>query len=174
MTPLDEIATAHAIDPVLVTALTRVESDGNPWAWNPEPKYRYFWDVSRRAPFRAVQPDELLAKTPPPDFPTLRGDRDQEWWGQQASWGLMQIMGGVARERGFIGPYLTELCDPTVNLTYGCAYLATLLVWSHGNLRQALAAYNGGKGGNEVPPYRNQAYVDRVFKQARASQQVPR
>jgi soluble lytic murein transglycosylase-like protein len=28
---------------------------------------------------------------------------------------------------------------------------------------RALAAYNGGKGGNITPPYRNQPYADKVL-----------
>lgn len=163
---LPEIAVAAAaqgLDATLVRALVLVESGGQPWAWNPEPRYRYLWDVRRAVPFRVLTEAERVAEFPPPDFPTLAGDPDQEWWGQQASWGLMQVMGAVARERGLRVPYLPVLCDPATNLGVGCGHLAALLAWAHGNVAQALAAWNGGKGGNTAAPYRNQAYADRVL-----------
>jgi len=155
-------AGAHGLDARVVAALVQVESGGEAWAWNPEPKYQYFWNVRFQRPFRAITPQEILSESAPADFPTLAGDRDQEWWGQQASWGLMQIMGAVAREYGFRGSYLTQCCDPTTNLDIGCAHLSRLLAWSNGNVDAALAAYNGGKVGNGTAPFRNQAYVDRI------------
>lgn len=155
------------LDPDLVAAQVQVESNEDPWAWNPEPGYRYLWDVKRWRPFRTLTLQELGDEKPPSDFSSLAGDPDQEWWGQQASWGLMQVMGGVAREKGFRGPYLTMLCDPKTNIALGCQILAELLNWSHGNLDQALSAYNGGKGGNEKEPFRNIDYARKV-QRARA------
>lgn len=156
-------ATRNGLDPKLVTALVMVESGGNAYAWNPEPQYRYFWNVRKNTPFRFVTPQESRAEIPPDDFPCLAGDPDQEWWGQQASWGLMQVMGALGRELGFTGPYLPGLCDPALNLSLGCLHLSRLLKWSNGNAERALAAYNGGKGGNLVPPYRNQSYATKVL-----------
>src|SRR3972149_8253567 len=115
-----DAAVGHGLDPKLVTAIIVQESNWNPWAWNPEPRYRWFWDVRKNMPFRKVTDQEILNKFPPSDFSTLSGDRDQEWWAQQASWGLMQIMGAVARECGFRGPYLPAILDPFDNITYGC------------------------------------------------------
>lgn len=160
-------AAIFSLDPTVVQALVMVESSQHPWAWNPEPAYRYLWDVKRNRPFRKLTPAENASEAPPKDFPTLAGDRDQEWWGQRASWGLMQVMGGVARERGFTGPYLTELCDPAVNLQIGCAHLAALVKWAHGDIEQALAAYNGGKGGNTTRPFRNGTYAAKVLSAQR-------
>jgi hypothetical protein len=153
----------HGLDPDLVTAQVFIESGGHPWAWNPEPHYRYLWDVSRHRPFRALTAAEVASKVPPSDFPSLRGDRDQEFWAQQSSWGLLQVMGAVAREMGFTGPFLTELCNPSVGVNFGCLYLARLLKWGKGNMVRALAAYNGGFAGNEIPPYRNEAYATKVM-----------
>jgi len=137
---------AH-LDPALVVALVAQESSGDPWAYNPEPRYRYFWNVRTQSPFRRLTAEEIEREVPPVDFPTIAGDRDQEWWAQQASWGLLQIMGAVARETGFTGRYLTELCDPVLNLTLGCRLLHQLMLWAHGETWQAVAAYNGGRGG---------------------------
>jgi transglycosylase-like protein with SLT domain len=162
-----ETALRHNLLPATVMGLVSVESNGNPWAWNPEPRYRYFWDVRKRAPFRPVSQLELSTEVPPDDFPTLAGDRDQEWWGQQASWGLMQIMGARARENGFVGLYLTELCSPSVNLDLGCHALAQDLRWAGGDYERALAGYNGGHSGNSTRPFRNQSYATKVLNATR-------
>lgn len=152
MTPLilaliEEAARAACLSADLVAAVVRVESGGDPFAWNPEPRYRYLWNVRTRLPFRTLTAFEVASETPPADFPCLAGDRDQEWWGQQASWGLMQLMGAVAREEGFSRPYLPELSDPAANLLVGCRHLRGLVLWAHGDLAQAAAAYNAGRGG---------------------------
>ncbi len=60
------------------------------------------------------------------------------------SYGLMQIMGQVARELGFTGKYLTELCDPLTNLDYGCKKFKRCLDKADGDVRVALLSYNGG------------------------------
>lgn len=153
------------LDDALVRAVIAVESSGDRWAYNPEPRYRWFWDVRMWAPFRAVTADELKAKTPPPDFPCLAGDPDQEWWAQQASWGPMQVMGAVAREYGFRGRYLTELCSESgIGIEMGCRVLAARLKWAGGDVDAALASYNGGPQGNEPGRLqkRNAAYVQKV------------
>jgi len=161
-----EAANLAGLEALLVEALVEQESSGNSWAHNPEPRYRYLWDVSRRKPFRGLTALEIASETPPVDFPTLAGDRDQEWWNQQASWGLMQVMGAVARELGFRGPYLTELCDPRVNLPLGCEKLAQNRIWAGGDVFQALAAYNAGRGGWHSP--QGQAYAASVLKRKAA------
>lgn len=164
-------AAVHRIDPTLIAAIVTVESGANPWAWNPEPRYRYFWDVRRQQPFRVISLAEERSETPPPDFPTLGGDRDQEWWGQQASWGLMQIMGAVGREVGFEGIYLPQLCEVERNLEYGCRHLFSLLDWARHDVRQAAAAYNAGRGGWMRAA--GQAYADKV-QQAMTTLATPR
>lgn len=140
-------ARVAGLDAALVMAVVMVESGGDEWAWNPEPKYRYFWDVRAWAPFRHVSDAEIANEAPPSDFHQLKGDRDQEWWGQQASWGLMQIMGSTAREHRCQVPYLSELCRPSLGLYYGCAHLASLVRWAEGDTLKAVAAYNAGRGG---------------------------
>jgi hypothetical protein len=161
-----EILTVSAqfkLNPDMVAAQVTVESAGNPWAWNPEPAYRYLWNVRLHKPFRPLTANEMINELPPADFPTLAGDRDQEWWAQQASWGLMQVVGAVARQYGFRNNYLSELCEPIQGLTVGCHVMSDLLEWSNGDISQALAAYNGGRYGNAARPFRNQAYADKVL-----------
>lgn len=151
MTPFRDLivstASRVAVAPNFVEAIVLQESGAKRWAYNPEPKYRYLWDVRRHRPFRALTHAEIASEAPPSDFPTLAGDRDQEWWSQQASWGLGQIMGAVARELGFMGEYLGEIFDPPINIRLASTHLAHLLTWSEGNVRKAAAAYNAGRGG---------------------------
>lgn len=148
---IEHTAAAYRLDPLLLAALVQQESSGNPWAWNPEPRYRWLWDVRLQKPFRTLTADEQSSETPPKDFPFLAGDRDQEWWAQQASWGLGQVMGGVARELGFLGHYISELCDPATGLKYSAMLLSDLLKWSKGDVDAALGAYNAGRGAASSP-----------------------
>ena len=43
------------------------------------------------------------------------------------SWGLMQVMGQVAREHGFSGKFLSALCEPAAGLDIGCVVFAAKL-----------------------------------------------
>jgi len=60
------------------------------------------------------------------------------------SWGLMQVMGQVARELGFTGHFLSELCAPMNSIEYGCMKLAAGMKRHDGDETKALLAYNGG------------------------------
>lgn len=151
---IEQAARLHGVDPDVVEAMVLQESTGRPWAWNPEPKYRWFWDVQQRRPFRTLTPAEIASKWPPHDFPALTAERDQEWWGQQASWGLLQVMGAVARERGFNGLYLTELSEPSVGLFVGCKHFAGLVRLAEGDIWKAVGMYNAGPGGWDSAPAR--------------------
>lgn len=144
---LEHIGGVYGVDADLLEALVWVESGGQPWAWNPEPRYRYLWNVRTGAPFRGLTDAERASEVPPDDFPAIAGDRDQEWWAQQASWGVLQVMGAVARQWNFRDPYLPALCDVPRNLAVGTRHLKDLLGWSKGDPWLAARAYNAGKGG---------------------------
>lgn len=113
-------AQAHKLDPALVCAVCHHES-GNwkPFAFRFEQGFydRYIKDMK-------LSPSEKLARA--------------------TSFGLMQVMGQVAREFGFSGDYLTELTDPLVGLEYGCRKLRQCVDRANGDVRQALLLYNGG------------------------------
>jgi len=160
-----QAAQRHGLPFQLVIAILQYESTGDVWAWNPEPRYRWLWNVKTNQPFRELTPAEASSESPPKDFPCLRGDRDQEWWGQQASWGAMQLMGAVGRELGFRGPYLTQLCDHVLNIPLGCLHLRKLALRflpTHG-WAGVCAAYNGGPGALLGPgQFRNPQYPAKI------------
>ncbi len=136
----------YKLEEDLVLAVIWQESIGNPWAHRPEPAYKWLWDVKQDKPFRQLTYAETLAAVPPADFPTLAGSHTQEWTNQRASWGLMQLMGAAAREQGFKGNYLTELCDPYTNLEFGIKHLWNY-AFQKGNWSaiDALCRWNGDK-----------------------------
>ena len=144
-TPRVYAQATSSIDPDLILAMVWQESTGDESAWNPEPRFRWFWNVKTNAPFRAVTEEEIASERPPADFPCLRADPDQEWWAQQASWGLMQVMGSVARENGFKAPYIPRLIrEPDLGLQIGIQQFRKHLRRRNGDIRAALLRYNGG------------------------------
>lgn len=60
------------------------------------------------------------------------------------SYGLGQVMGQVAREFGFEGRWLTELCDPEVGLKYAAFVLQRKIMAAGGVISGGLLKYNGG------------------------------
>lgn len=82
------------------------------------------------------------------------------------SWGLFQVMGQVARERGFDEQFLPALCEPETNARIAADHLLWGKERGDGSWEQALAAYNGGLGGNREEPYRRQSYVETVQEAA--------
>ncbi len=130
-------AKEHQLYPELVCAVCEQQSAWNPWAARYEPAFytRYvepLWDAGK-----------LGTRT--------------EATARAFSWGLMQTMGQVAREFGFGGRFLSELCDPNVGLEIGCAVLAHKLAAAEGNVTKALLLWNGGG---------NPAYPQQVLERA--------
>lgn len=135
---IDAKAALYNLDPDLIEAICLQESSGDP--------------LAVRAEFKFYE-----KYTKPMNF------SDTEEVCRAMSWGLMQVMGQVARELGYKGRYLTGLLDPETGLTYGCLYLKTK-VKRYSRMEDAIAAYNAGtprmiKGGK----YSNQKYVDGVL-----------
>lgn len=135
---IEAICSTFSLDPDLVEAIVMTESAGKTHAFRHEPE---FWQ-------RYMQ-----------DKPKWDGANPLR---VSSSYGLMQVMYPVALELGYAENAPEYLFVPTIGLHWGCKKLRTLLDWSKQNVNQALAAYNGGKGGNEKAPYRNQYYVDKV------------
>ena len=93
------IASVHGLDSALVCAVVEQESAWDPHAIRYEPGFR----ASYVAPLNLPCTEEIA---------------------RSISWGLMQVMGQVAREHGFQRPYLSALCESSAGLTFGCIVLA--------------------------------------------------
>ncbi len=131
------------ISPKLVAALVSVESSGNTKATRYESHYRYILDADQHAKLNGIS-------------------MDTEIFQQKTSWGLMQIMGGVAREHGFNGP-LVDLCDPKTGLYYGVMHLNKFMQ-KYDTLEEALSSYNqGGPYTKWDGTFKNQKYVDKII-----------
>jgi len=112
-------AAKHSLDSALVCAIVEQESAWETHAIRYEPAFRT----------RYVSPLGLPAT---------------EEVARSISWGLMQVMGQVARENGFSGKSLAELCVPSTGLEIGCAIFASKLSTAAGDVPRALKRWNGG------------------------------
>jgi soluble lytic murein transglycosylase-like protein len=116
-------AAAQALDPALVCAVVEQESGWNPWAMRYEPAF-FAKYVANLYTNNKISASEAYA----------RG----------FSWGLMQVMGQVARETGFDAAFLSALCDPEQGLATGCKVLRRKFDVMAGDMTRALLAWNGG------------------------------
>jgi soluble lytic murein transglycosylase-like protein len=146
-TEIQDAATRYNLPVGLIHSIVQVESSGNPWAIRYEPGFQRLYLDGK--PIRIYGPitkeTELIARA--------------------TSWGLMQVMGQVARERGFEGIFLSELCKPVAGIEYGCRQLKFFEqrhMAAHG-WNGVIAAYNAGSPRrNGHGAYVNQNYVNKV------------
>jgi soluble lytic murein transglycosylase-like protein len=122
-------AAAQSLDPALVCAVVEQESAWNPWAIRYEPLF-FAKYVASLYTNNKISASEAYA----------RG----------FSWGLMQVMGQVARETGFDALFLSALCDPEQGLALGCKVLRKKIDAMAGDTMRGLLAWNGG--GNPAYP----------------------
>ena len=122
-------AAQHSLDPALICAIVEQESAWDPHAIRYEPAFR-----TRYVAPLGLPPTEEVARS--------------------ISWGLMQVMGQVAREHGFTAKSLAALCAPATGLAIGCAVFAAKLRTSAGGVERALELWNGGA---------NTSYAAQVF-----------
>ena len=131
----------YGIEEDLLVAMVWQESTGDPAAIRFEIAWRYFWHP---------KPDQGLYRA---DW-SVEQNRSNAWnilgstefYSQSFSWGLLQVMGSVARELGLKG-YLAKLVDPEIGLKMGLLHFQKKLKQAKGDLKKALLFYNGG--GNE-------------------------
>jgi soluble lytic murein transglycosylase-like protein len=139
ITAISKAADMYGLDKDLVTAIVMTESSGDPNATRYEPAFYK----------KYIQPhykDELDGKR------------------RATSWGLMQIMGQVARELGYKGPF-NQLLSPDTGLEWGCAKLRQCMKkWGGVSQNHAIAAYNAGTPRMKGLVFANQNYVDKVNK----------
>jgi soluble lytic murein transglycosylase-like protein len=116
-------AGAQSLDPSLVCSVVEQESGWNPWAMRYEPLFFNKYVAS-------LYTNNKISAS--------------EAYARGFSWGLMQVMGQVARENGFDAPFLSALCDPEQGLTIGCKVLRKKFDAAAGDPARALLAWNGG------------------------------
>lgn len=131
------VSKIHDIDPNLIAAFIKQESNGDTNAMRYEPGWIYHFDVERFA----VE-NHMTTNT--------------EKVGQSTSWGLMQVMGTVAREYGFKG-HFPQLCTPHIGIHYGCLHLKKFMK-KYELLDWAISAYNAGS-----PTDKNSEYVENIL-----------
>ncbi len=142
---IQDAAAKHHLPFLLVRAIVKVESGGDAAAMRREEKF-----------FQRYVEDRGYAVI-------LPCTRDTEEHLRGYSFGLMQIMGQTARELGFRETFLGGLLTPEVGLEWGCRYLKSQLDRYHGDLEQAVAAYNLGTARrDETGAFKNQAYVNKI------------
>lgn len=116
------IAQGQNLVPELVCAIIEQESTWNPWAIRYEPEFM-------REYIAPLYTANKISAT--------------EAYARAFSWGLMQVMGQVARETGHIGP-LAQLCDPAIGIAVGCRVFAKKLAHAGNDVTKALLFWNGG------------------------------
>ena len=138
------LSAEHSVSPELIFAFIKKESAFNVLAMRFEQNWKYLFDI------------ETFAKLNKVSFNTEKSL-------QSHSWGLMQVMGTVARELGHRGSLL-ELLIPDVNLKYGILKYKQLLKKYHTE-ECAISAYNQGNA-RRLPDGRfaNFDYVEDVKK----------
>lgn len=114
-------AAKYALDRFLLESLIEQESGGNTWAVRYEPNYK--WTVPFKHPLVSAATELQQQKT---------------------SWGLCQVMGGVAREMNYHEPFLSVLCNPVIGIDAGGRFLAKCIKEKGGKVRLGLLRYNGG------------------------------
>lgn len=141
---IDKFSAQYKLDHNLVRAIMFVESGGETKAMRFESGWRYLHHARHFA-------EELNITV------------ETETQLQMFSYGLMQVMGSVARELHFRGN-LTDLLTPEIGLEYGCKKLEQLSK-RYENENEIIVSYNGGSP-VKMPSgfYRNQKYLDKVHR----------
>ena len=127
-----QVAQTHQLFPQVVAAICEQESGWNPYEVRFEPAW-----------YNRTDWDSLLKGWTYPRMESQESERVC----RSMSWGLMQVLGQTARERGF-QDWLPVLADPATGLEWGCRTLAFKMSRTEGNISQALELYNGGANPN--------------------------
>lgn len=133
----------RGLDDFLIAAIIKTESSGDMYAIRYEPAFKYRKEVGRYSKLNNIS-------------------EETESVLQSCSFGLMQVMGCVARECGF-DDNLVKLIEPSINIEVGTKKIVQLFS-KYKNLPDTISCYNRGsilldKDGK----YKNQNYVDKVL-----------
>lgn len=121
-------AEKYGLDPFLVAAVCKQESSFVPTATRFEKGFLK-WLKGRK--------ETVKSKGFWPE------DEEREWDNRATSWGLMQVLGEVLREFGFIGEF-EELFEPDMGIEWGCKILSAYKKQCNGKVLASLLRYNGG------------------------------
>lgn len=136
-------ANRHTLDAYEVAGFICQESRGDAHAIRFEPGYKYTVAIAKNAKANGIsQATERML--------------------QKSSFGLLQFMGGVARQMGYSGQ-LGACFGVDLNLELGCKNLRQVFD-RHVHLGATAAAYNAGSARKlKNGKWENQAYVDGVI-----------
>ena len=143
---IKEKAAVYGLDPKVVAGVLLAESANDPTAVRYEPGYKWLFMPEKTKPWNCSLTTERVL--------------------QRTSWGLMQVMGAVAREYGLTG-WLTQMLQPELSVEYGCIHLSKLK-HRFPDGYDYISAYNQGsprkhKFGKRKGQYKNQGYVNKVL-----------
>lgn len=138
---IKEYAKNFSLESQYVYAICMQESSMNPDAVRYEPNFYLKY-------IKNAENIELEARK-------IRGvSKETELKLRACSFGIMQVMGQTARELGFNGTFLTELCRIDLGMFFGCAYLQKQLN-RYDNYPAAISAYNAGSATDKNKDYVN-------------------
>lgn len=143
---ISSVAANHGVDDNYLYSLVMVESAGKPWVSRIEYHYPYL-----------VTPKLYSQK--------LGITESTEVMNQRTSYGLVQIMGGVARELGWQS-HLPKIFTPHINLNLGLTLIKKLMKKYDDDMDKVSAAYNWGHASMDrtTGKFKNQSYVDKINK----------
>lgn len=151
LTLVDEIARSYSVGPPsIVKAIIQQESNFNPHVLRYEPEYKYLYSSSTYAHELGITVETEIIT-------------------QKISWGLGQIMGGLARELGF-RDHMNVLLIPEVNIKYIFENIKRI---GHQAVTptEVFACYNGGMGSLYIKyktgVFPNQKYVESCMNSMR-------
>lgn len=141
---LESAATRYNLDSNYIIAIAINESSCNQLAVRYEPLYRWIYK--------------------PEFFCALNNTTwETEVHLQKMSFGVMQIMGAVARELGHNGNMLELAHNPAVAIEYSIRHFLSFYE-RYKNYEDAIASYNAGSPKKDKEgKYINQKYVDKVL-----------
>lgn len=146
---MEEIVHSYAnlfvLESALIRAIIRVESMDYPRAY--------------RIDYNALKKQAWYIRT--------LSEHERKHKKYYASYGSMQVLYGLVKaDYGFKGNP-NQLLDPEIGVRYGCEHLRRLLN-RYKNLKDALAAYNGGGWAvnvkRKIGKYPNAKYVNKIYK----------
>lgn len=149
---ITNIANFNGVDPDLAIAIAAAESNFDEFAVRHEPGWRWFLDIEGYAARNRIS-------------------QDTERMLQACSFGLLQVMGTVAREVGF-KDNLLMLTRPEIAIKYGCFKIQELMK-RFSKTEDLVSAYNMGtpKKMPDGVTYINNHYVQKVMGEYRGRKQ---